>query len=70
VTLWDARDVFDYWRRVPPIHHLVAGYFGFKPGPRERARLLRGEAANDENQKGAEALMRFMDATAPMLTRT
>jgi hypothetical protein len=55
---------------VPPVHHLVAGYFGFKPGPRERARLLRGEAANDENQKGAEALMRFMDAVGPTLKRT
>jgi hypothetical protein len=29
--LWEAEDLFDYWRQSPPIHELMAAYVGYKP---------------------------------------
>lgn len=31
MTLSQVEDQFDYWRRNPPIHELVASFMGFKP---------------------------------------
>lgn len=62
MTLWDLRGVYEHWGRWPPVHWLVASYFGHGK-KREKAQLLRGPQAEAKNREGAEALMRFMDAT-------
>jgi hypothetical protein len=67
LTLWQIEDVYAYWARCRPMHWLMAEYFGRRTGPRRKAVLLRGEAANEANRAGAEALMQFMDAAGPML---
>lgn len=34
LTLWDVKDLNDYWATCPPMHVLVAQYLGvYKPTP-------------------------------------
>jgi hypothetical protein len=62
--------IYRHWARWPPIHHLIALYFGAGKGggvTGRRARLLRGKEAEELNKQGAEALMQFMDQTRHMI---
>jgi hypothetical protein len=47
---------------VPPLHLIIPRYLGYELAAKpQRAKLMRGAAAAEQNKAGAEALMAFMD---------
>jgi hypothetical protein len=65
VTLADVSAIYDHWQTRPPVHVLIAAYFGHKGQRRERAKLVRGIEAQ-QYAPVVEDLIKFFDSAGQM----